>query len=71
MTGQVPNGNSNIIPIPKINKAQKTLDYRPISTTSAIAKLAESCIHEEIKGFTNLKKSRTRNTDSRINDLLI
>jgi hypothetical protein len=44
-----------IIPLPKVPKASRPNEFRPISLTPAIAKIAEKLIFEDINGFCSSK----------------
>jgi hypothetical protein len=44
--------SANIIPIPKTNNAQIATDYRPIALTSALCKVLERIIMQEIIKLT-------------------
>ena len=44
---------AHVTPIPKTPKAQTVEDFRPISNTSVISKIAESLFKTEIEGFTD------------------
>ena len=57
MDGKVPSKwkQAIIIPLPKVNNANKLSNFRPISLTSSMAKIAENCVNTDLESFLRSK----------------